>query len=277
MRKISIFDVVISLVVVAFVALIFMPAAARMQRDSSEAKCQSNMLRWSQALALYTGDNDGFYPTNRLNGSLVCEAPMSYDRNGNLMMDANGDPVMFNKSANWVESLYPYILKRARSTDQDWRSFMKCPKAYDCGGNSIYGYISYVMNYNLIEYNSSLVRNNQKVMLLRETDRLYNSMCRPTNMSMSNLVKPNHPFLAANDPIPNHNSPALNSALHGNGSYIVFADGHIHWFDISYFQKDATTFAVAWDSETSQWWNYVYSNPQTDQERALNKSIAITP
>jgi prepilin-type processing-associated H-X9-DG protein len=63
--------------------------------------------------------------------------------------------------------------------------------------------------------------------------------------------------------------------LHGDGSYIVFADGHVRFFTIDYYPKYADITAVrSWDAETQQWWNY---GPGSGRSAPYLKSIAITP
>ena len=52
MKRIRIVDVVVSTVTLVMVALALAPAVARLQRTSAEAKCQSNMRRWAQAIML---------------------------------------------------------------------------------------------------------------------------------------------------------------------------------------------------------------------------------
>ncbi len=64
-------------------------------------------------------------------------------------------------------------------------------------------------------------------------------------------------------------------ALHGNGSNIAFADGHVRYYDRQYMPDDSQGFG--WDGEMQQWYNYVFENPDNDTERMLDRSIAITP
>ena len=88
---------------------------------------------------------------------------------------------------------------------------------------------------------------------------------------------PNYMFLTARD----ITTPAGTSdiyLMHGTGSHILFADGHVKQYDASFFPDRTTAWASgAYDIETNQWYNYVYYRPHNDKQKFLNRTIAITP
>ena len=127
-------------------------------------------------------------------------------------------------------------------------------------------------------------------MMIREMGRLTEATLRPSNDNDHDPTSdPNAtPFnafmcsLESGDPglVQFGKSEYL---LHGNGSHILFADGHVKVFDIGYFATSSSpatpydTQAATWDPTTSQWYNYYYPTPGTPGEKARNQSIAISP
>lgn len=270
MRKLSIWDIIISVVTLGVVCASLVPAVARMQRTPEDAKCQSNMRRLAEAMQIYTADNDKRYPTNRTKQGMALTAqaflsPKQYDENGN--------PVRFVNSINWVEALYPYLIDEAKKTGRDWESFLKCPKASNARypTSSTTARVSYVFNYNLLENYPGLVRNSAKLMMMREFDRLVESVCRPMNNTTGiSTAAPQSPFLTKSDTL--MRGVPTNSKMHGQGSHILFADGHVMYFEDYYFPNSPTLAPTdSWDPETGQWWNFADKSP------ALDKAIAVTP
>lgn len=274
MNRIRTLDIVVLTLVVLLVASLLAPAVARLQRSPGDAQCQSNLRRWSNAMALYLGENNRRYPTNRM---VSLPRPL----NGCIQLTPdgqtqNGSPRRFQYGVNWVEALYPYIWAAAARTGQDWRSFRKCPNARDMlqipnGPFAWSSYITYAFNYNLVELPDSMLRRPGSLMMIREMDRRVNSLLRPANVSTNATVTPGCPFLTTTDSY-NMQPPATLPNQHSTGSYIVFADGHVR-----YFTTDFYPVTPVWDSDTQQWYNFVYPNPANDTERMLNRSIAITP
>ena len=275
---ISIGDIVISVVLVALIALTLVPAVARMQRTPKEAKCQSNIRAWAECMALYCSDNNGRYPVNQLWQSSTASYDVPLTPDGTL--DQEGNPVRFKYGLNWVEALYPYLQSRCVKAGRDWKSFRACPNSQSAQYpiNAPTCYMTYAFNANLERYSAALVRNPDKVMMLRELDRLMFAELRPTNVS--NDTSSNRsisPFLDTNDeginPIPYRPS---NPNIHGNGSYIAFADGHVHYFTTDYFPDQGQILSPrSWDSDTKQWWNYNSGNTYVPAE--MRRTIAITP
>ena len=87
---------------------------------------------------------------------------------------------------------------------------------------------------------------------------------------------PQYPFLRKSDPYLNP-VPSSEYCLHGNGSFIVFADGHVKHFTIDYYPNGSLKAETSWDATTKQWYHFYYANPATEDEVRLNKTIAVSP
>lgn len=293
MKRLSIPEITASIVVVVLVALALAPAVARMQRSYADAKCQSNLRRIGEAMALYATDNSGRYPTNRDKDPSTGQA-LGIDPDMPMSVPTN-PPIRFQYGYNWVEALYPYLQSVATKTGMDWKTFVKCPNAplktlpgqyYEMNRS-----VSYAFNIYLVEYWQSTVRNSEKVMVCREMDRLVGASLRPTNDYIvghgmrdstfgSNVDAPKTAFLADGlDDLcrPYATSPHLTHARHGSKSAILFADGHVALLTIDYMPV-TTTPTACWSATKRQWFNYRPSNtdPSAPPEY-LQGSIAISP
>lgn len=282
MRRFSISDMIVSIVVIVLIALTLAPAIARIQRPYAEARCQSNMRRLAEAMSLYTAENNNRYPTNRrLNGAMSYEVQLS---------PISTPQTRFYYGVNWVEALYPYIQKTAEKTGQDSRTFLKCPNASDAtyptsGALAATASVTYTFNGYLAEYSSSIAQNNEKLMMIREMDRLVNAEFRPLSMSTHSGSSPNNgvrPSLGSNadrpyDPFLNTDIfiTSINKNQHANGSHILFADGHTKHFTSDYMPSTSSvTQANSWDSTTEQWYNF---KPGGSAAAEMQGTIAITP
>jgi len=272
LRRIALLDLVVAVLVALLVALALAPALARLQRSSGEAQCQSNLRRWSQAMALYVADNHGWYPTNRVaSGTIVGAVTNKVSLTPDGQTDADGNPKRFASGPNWVEALYPYLWSAATKTGVDWKSFRVCPKATTrttsgAGGPSSTSYMTYVFNINLVEQPSSLAQAPNTLMMLRELDCHVNSILRPINMSPDPSSPPICAFLTNYDSILAPVVPTTGK-IHDAGSYIAFADGHVRYFTIDYYSKHPE-----YDAVDQRWYNYL-----TTGSPAVYKTIAITP
>jgi prepilin-type processing-associated H-X9-DG protein len=275
-------ELVLSALVLGFVAFTLAPVLARLQRESAEAKCQSNLHRLGEAIALYVADNAGRFPTNRpyTGGNRKTGTIKPYVALSAPELDpATGKPRVFDYGITWVEALYPYVWKSAETTGQDWHSFWKCPNAtsssdptdpyYNCA-------VSYVFNGCLAEYWAGIARSQNKLMMIREFGRLTCSSLRPTNQTSgdANMI-PMYPFLCNNDYGPNMTKTSSVCKPHANGSHVLFADGHVQHFTLDYFPDFTSRYcaSTAWDKASQQWWNYTIGACKPG--RTL--TIAVTP
>ncbi len=282
MRGVRTTDIAFILVVAVLVVSTLLPALGRAYRSPAEVRCQSNLQRWAEAMELYLADNGGYFPTNRigtgthtLNPALALSPPDP--------LPGQTEPPRFYYGVNWVEALYDYLQDSARKTGQDWKTFRRCPNS----GSTLWpppnstGYpfnaVTYAFNYNLVEYWRGVVRNPRKVMMLREIPFLTIAILRPLNRSVGQSSQiPQYAFNNTDSSATSEQnfSPEFWKP-HGEGSYIVFADGHVHYFSLDYYPKYSETKASScWDPVTSQWWNWA---PGSGKSPEYVKTIAITP
>jgi len=283
MKRMRSIDIVLSALVVVLLSAALLPALGRVQRSPADARCQSNLHRWGEAMALYLSDHGGLYPTNRIvtGGSVgVIASPIPLSRPDPIPPAT--EPPVFEYGLNWVEALYPHIKVLAAGTGQDWKSFRRCPNAtdnhYPTSSHDLHWSMSYVFNGSIVETPLVITPDPRKLMVIREYGRLTVATLRPTNNSTgNNATRPMYPFLNKTD-AGIIGGTADECQLHGGGSYILFADGHVRHFTLDYYPEYMTmTAANAWDPVARQWYNYYYANPTTELQKARNKSIAITP
>lgn len=271
---------------VAFIAVlaaqVLMPAAARIQRSSAEARCQSNLRSLAGAISAYSADYAHTYPTNRrwsapgIPGGIVESLSLSPAE----IDPTTGQPYVFVSGIAWVEGLYPYLMAHAERTSQDWTSFWRCPNASDTKYpvNSLTARVAYTMNACLVEQPTAIVGQRHKVLMLRETDRLVTSILRPAQSCIgSDTPAPRSPFLNNYD----FRMGSTDPNQHGTGSYIVLADGHVAHFDFAYYAATDADYGNKkgehWDPQTRQWYNWFFPDPINEQQRMLDRSIAISP
>ena len=280
MRNTRVLDIAVIIGLVVLVVAALAPAVARVQRSYGEAKCQSNMRRLAEAIAAYTADNNYCYMTNRRfnTGTRIPQNTVNREVSlSPLLIDddhGDGDPPRFLRGITWIEALHPYVIKTAKARGQDWLSVFRCPNASSAKYpiNSTTARVTYVFNFNLLGQNPYDVRDPAKLFMIREVDRLVNSLCRPLLRNTGDpTVPPQCPFLNTFDYYLGQTIPTQ----HASGSHILFADGHIGYFSTDYFPaQNLCTSTRCWDAETNQWWNY---GPGSGVSPPLLKSIAISP
>ena len=263
-------DIVLSALIALLVCSALGPALARMQRSSAEAKCQSNLRRWAQAISAYMADNHQRYPTNRITAA----HPMSGRvwLSDETLLDGNGNPLRFQYGVNWVEALYPYLEAAAGRTGQDWKSFRKCPNA-SAVQTSTNACMTYSLNYNLVEQPNGIVRDPSRLMMFREMDKLVGSVLRPSVQSFESAELPRNAFLTTKDSYLGVLDRSTDPNRHGSGSCICFTDGHVKYFTTDYYPSDVGGYSVSsWDPIDQRWYNIV-----NEADPPHNKTIAITP
>lgn len=279
----TLIELLVVIAIIAILAAILFPVFAKARRAAQQSTCQSNLKQIGNAFKMYLSEWDETYPTNRRKSGTTLTDVNPHVALGSLDTDT-GMPRRFENGINWVEALYPYV--EAVVKKEDSSSAWKCPAAsaseYPTGtpptGGSWNHAVNYTFNACLAEQSEAIVRKSDNLMVSREFSRLTCAILRPlnTNCIGTNAQIPQYPFLNRNDYSLSDTSKA--SKPHGNGSNILFADGHVKVFDVSMFPNHGVlSAATSYDPVTQQWYNFHYANPRTDSEKSRNQTIAITP
>jgi len=256
-------------------ALILFPMFFRTNQHIDSSNCQSNLKQINYAIKMYLVDWNDTYPTNRAYISGNKTGPVSACVRLSPVDENAQKPFRFKYGVSWVEALYDHIDSVTKQNDPQsvWRCLNIGKKIYPKGSDT--AATSYVFNSNLIEKRERIIRDASKLMLIREINGLVNSELRPTNNSTwTSKIPPDSPFLTSYD----SRYGKMNPELHGNGSHILFADGHVKLLQPEEFpsQKQITK-ARCWDSEHKQWLSnrpHVVKSPYGDY---TSYGIAITP
>jgi len=225
----TLIELLVVIAIIAILAGILFPVYARARDAAKTANCQSNLQQIGKAIKTYLVDWEDTYPTNRRFNTSTTIPQNTVHREVFLsppLTDASGNPLRFVNGLTWVEALYPYIEAIVGPDDQS--SVWKCQAAKTVAHGGQNPSVTYVFNMNMLNQPESMVKGSANLMMVREIDRLANSLCRPTNGPVSNgngtaAAAPNGPFLNSVDP--NIAAP-ITPQLHGSGSHILFADGH---------------------------------------------------
>lgn len=256
----TLIELLVVIAIIAVLAAILFPVFAKARRAAQASSCQSNMNQIGKSIKMYLSDWDDTYPTNRNSAGTAITNEVKLSPPGQL--DSDGNPVRYVNGVNWVEALYPYV----ESTTKDASSVWKCPAAsnttYPTGSTT--AACTYAMNGYIVEQPEGIIKMASNLMVMREFDRLVNSLLRPS-YNASTTTKPNTPFLNDKDNVAT-SLTLMNQKLHGDGSDVLFADGHVKSFASIQMQNDK----IAYDSTDSQWYNSIGTG-------AINKTIAITP
>ena len=277
-RGFTLIELLVVIAIIAILAAILFPVFARARKAAQASNCQSNFKQIGNAIKMYLSDWQDTYPTNRI--LAAGGVPGSISDQINLStpgaLDPNGDPVKFQYGINWVEGLYSYVEAITKSSDPMtvWRCQAASNRTYPV--NSTTAAVTYAFNACLIEQPEGILKGAANLLMVREMDRLVNAVLRPsTDVTGSDATPPRTPLLNKND----WRIRATEPMLHGNGSHVLFADGHVKLFDRKFFPEDAeySKKAEHWDSETQQWYNFVYKGTTDPSKKPLDRSIAISP
>jgi prepilin-type N-terminal cleavage/methylation domain-containing protein/prepilin-type processing-associated H-X9-DG protein len=270
----TLIELLVVIAIIAILAAILFPVFVRAKAAAMASHCQSNMNQIGKAMKMYLSDWEDTHPTNRP-FTPMSNPPVLWNINyyvpltdPNKTEASTGEAWRFQYGYSWVEGIYPYVEK---VTEGDAASAWKCPaaKSAEFTGNGIQGKwpaVTYAFNRNLIEMPEGVVKNSGNLMMLRELDRKYNSVTRPLYECVASNQIPQDPFLGPEDGV------KTKFKLHGDGSIILFADGHVKVFSTAYFTNSKQG-QSEWDAQNNQWYNWV-SAPSSD---AKNFSIAISP
>lgn len=268
----TLIELLVVIAIIAILAAILFPVFAKAKQSALTASCQSNLNQIGRALKMYLSDWEDTYPTNR-NWS----GDPSLGKVGNVAETVGLSPVVdganpqrFVKGPNWVEGLYPYT----ESVSKDASSTWKCPAASNNHYGSSNAAVTYAFNANLIEQPEGIIKISTNLMVIREMDRLVDAVLRPRAVCTDSSPGPRSAFLTAQDS-GFQSGVLIKYKLHGNGSNLLFADGHVRHFDATSMPLDQNCkFDTA---DTRQWYNFYWQNPADSSQRAANKSIAISP
>lgn len=209
--------------------------------------CDARLNQIGKAIKTYLTDWDGCYPTNRPWVAPGKLGPVS----SNVKLSREGiDPATYkpyrgDHGITWVEGLYHYVEPVSKG---ERYNLWKCPDLSfgELDTTSPSAATTYVFNRNLVEKAEADVRSPQTLMVIREVDWLVDSALRPLNDS----TKPNQPpvsaFLTSEDLV----LGKTRHDLHGQGSSILFADGHV-----KRIPADSMPDKCVWDPKTESWGN----------------------
>ncbi|MCX6346252.1 MAG: prepilin-type N-terminal cleavage/methylation domain-containing protein [Armatimonadetes bacterium] len=302
-RGFTLIELLVVIAIIAILAAILFPVFARARATARQSGCQANLKQIGNSIKMYLADWDETYPTNRVaTGNLVASCRLSrIGTETNAASPNFGKAYRFDYGITWVEGLYNYM--EAIVIKEDTSSVWKCPAALIAqagisGVEKDSAETTYVFNFNLLEQPESVIKAGSTMMVVRETDRLVASVCcavpkvggldypaagqltAPTIASDSQIQAPFHmrPDACIKD---GSASPVLDPTvkIHGTGSHILFADGHLKLYSSKEFFRTASGIASTanWDSTDSAFYNYISNNPTVPSEKPFHKAIQITP
>lgn len=258
------------MVIIGVVLVVILPVLVS-ETHCTASTCQSNIKQLGNSFRMYIQDWNDKYPPNR--GFLAGKKPGFIRAYVKLSTPGARDPktknpIRFTHGYGWVECLYGYAEPTVPQNENE--SSWKCPEATNgtWPDGSKTATVSYAYNRNMIELSEASITCNANLMLCREMDRLVNSELRPINNSIRNpKAMPLSPFLNDSD----RRIGKTNSKLHGTGSNVLLADGHVKFFNNTYFPNKPE-----YDKETKQWFNFA-KVPARRGNKEQVRSIAITP
>lgn len=282
-RGFTLIELLVVIAIIAVLAAILFPVFARARRAAQTSSCQSNLKQIGSAVKMYLSDWQDTYPTNR---------PWTPPNSSNLgpvnAMVNITDPAdvdnKFRYGITWVEGLYSYVEQSTKTGDP--ASVWKCPAAgndtFPTNPTNQFPITTYAFNVCLVEQPEGIIKGAANLLMIREFGRQAVSCLRPSN-SASMLPNgnysyaPQYPFLNQADTLKNP-LPATEYKLHANGSNVLLADGHVKYYELTYFPPQAQiTAARCWDTNTQQWYNFYWANPSNQNDKVKNQSIAISP
>ncbi len=276
----TLIELLVVIAIIAILAAILFPVFARARRAAQTSSCQSNLKQIGSAVKMYLSDWQDTYPTNRTwQGMNLGPVQPIVNVTDPTLVD-----MKFRYGITWVEGLYGYVEQSTKKGDP--ASVWKCPAAgndtFPTNPNGQFPITTYAFNACLIEQPEGIIKSASSLMLIREFGRQATSCLRPSNMA-ANLPNsnpqypPQYPFLNQADALKS-SLPATEYKLHANGSNLLFADGHVKYFELTYFPpQNQINAARCWDGNTMQWYNFNWTTLSTQDQKVKNQSIAISP
>ena len=270
----TLIELLVVIAIIAVLAAILFPVFAKARHAAQNSSCQSNINQLGKSIKMYLSDWEDTYPTNRRWTTTAAAGQLSIIGDVPLSEPdkiVNDEPERFVGGPNWVEGLYNYV----EATTKEESSIWKCPAASNNAiGNKDTAAVTYVFNGYMVEQPEGIIKTASTLMILREMDRLVNAALRPVWKSDTGASsKPAFAFLASTDNVTT--SITTKAKLHGIGSNILFADGHVSTIPTQQMPENGSTYIRYDTTDTNQWYNYF--NPTEPQLKPFNRTIAITP
>lgn len=238
----TLIELLVVIAIIAILAAILFPVFARARAAALASGCQSNLKQIGTAVNMYTQDYEETYPTNR--SSLTATGP-----NARVFLP----PYSSAQMISYVAGLEKYIQKSGNSADA--ASVWKCGAVSNSlfappntpGNPAIPGFgesrISYVINFWILEETEGTAKFPAQTMLFRENGCLGQSYAAayvgaptgPYTGAIPPTTQPSEVFLTSNTNSLKNAQAKKN--LHGDGSHILFLDGHVEKLQNSIMQE----------------------------------------
>lgn len=261
----TLIELLVVIAIIAILAAILFPVFARARAAAQKSNCESNMNQIGKAMKMYLQDWHDTYPTNRAGGALNYTVALT---EAGVINNASGKQAIGAGGLAWVELLYDYMEPPSPESNGAWEC--KTAAARKWPNNNAFAYTTYALNYYLLEQPEGVIKQSDKLMLCREMEGHWGSVCRPTITPANQAAGvPANAFPCGYDGL---SGGLVNHKLHGMGSHILFTDSHVALFPTTAFVQPAggpPNPPAHWDANDGQWFNMI-SGPS-------RKKVALSP
>ncbi len=113
-RAFTLIELLIVIAIIAILAAILLPVLQKAQQAAYRAQCASNLHQWAAAYALYSGDNQNYFPDNLFVPNQPVSGLASYD--------------VSYTSPTYINSFFPdYLLKHVMAGAVSKNDLLYCP------------------------------------------------------------------------------------------------------------------------------------------------------